>query len=87
MRSDYIIKRKVTRTSGKFGNSESSGTRYQASSFEGGRPGSNWSQNSKNSGSDERRKVKEKMTGLKEDQGEGRTAVTNKRKPQIGSSK
>ncbi|GFU70984.1 uncharacterized protein TNCV_3350071 [Trichonephila clavipes] len=68
------------------GNSDSSGSRYQASSFEGVRPRSIWSQNSKNSGSSERREVKGKVTGLKEDQGEGRTKVTNRRRPLEGSS-
>ncbi|GFU69083.1 hypothetical protein TNCV_4458101 [Trichonephila clavipes] len=62
------------------GNSDSSGSRYQASSFEGVRPRSDWSQNSKNMGSGERRETKEKMTGHKEDQG-----VTDKRTPHVGS--
>ncbi|GFT15705.1 uncharacterized protein TNCV_4986131 [Trichonephila clavipes] len=70
----------------RVGNSDNSGSRYQASSFEGVRLTSNWSQNSKNSGSGERREVKGKVTGLKEDKGEGRTSVTNKRRPLIESS-
>ncbi|GFS63403.1 hypothetical protein TNCV_2239511 [Trichonephila clavipes] len=70
----------------RVGNSDTMGSRYQASSFEGVRPRSNWSQNSKNSGSGEQREIKEKVTGLKKDQGEGRTSVTSKRRPLIGSS-
>ncbi|GFW60788.1 uncharacterized protein TNCV_2672091 [Trichonephila clavipes] len=54
----------------RVGNANSSGSRYQASSFEGVRPRSNWSQNSKNSGPGERREVKGKVTGFKEDQKE-----------------
>ncbi|GFW04705.1 uncharacterized protein TNCV_3897571 [Trichonephila clavipes] len=67
--------------------SNGSGSGYQASSFEGVRPRSYWSQNSKNNGSGERREVKGKRTGLKKDRGDGRTTVTDKRKPHVGSSK
>ncbi|GFU78858.1 hypothetical protein TNCV_4491701 [Trichonephila clavipes] len=68
-------------------NSDSNGSSYQASGFEGGRPRSDCSQNRKNRRSGERRKVKGKMTGLKADQGERHTKVTNKRRPHVGSSK
>ncbi|GFX38217.1 hypothetical protein TNCV_3838161 [Trichonephila clavipes] len=71
----------------RVGNSDSSGSRYQESSFEGVQPRSDGSQNCKNSRSGERRKVKGKMTGIKKNQGEGHTTVTNKRKPHVGSSK
>ncbi|GFV68015.1 hypothetical protein TNCV_1872971 [Trichonephila clavipes] len=70
----------------RVGTSDNSGSRYQASSFEGARPRSDKSQYSKNNGSGERREVKGKVTGLKEDQGEGHTSVTSKRRPLIRSS-
>ncbi|GFW36237.1 hypothetical protein TNCV_4930991 [Trichonephila clavipes] len=47
------------------------GSRYKSSCFKGVRPRSNESQYSRNNGSGERREVKEKVTGLKEDLGQG----------------
>ncbi|GFW79711.1 retrovirus-related Pol polyprotein from transposon 297 [Trichonephila clavipes] len=66
--------------------SDSDGSRYKSNSFEGVRPRSNESQCSKNNGSGERREVKGNETGLKEDQSEGHTSITGKRRPLIRSS-
>ncbi|GFT49822.1 uncharacterized protein TNCV_1545391 [Trichonephila clavipes] len=71
----------------RVGNSDSKGLSYQVRGFEGVGHRSDWSQNRKNRGSGERRKVKRKKASLKEDQGERRTKVTTRRRPHVGSSK
>ncbi|GFU76097.1 uncharacterized protein TNCV_677761 [Trichonephila clavipes] len=53
------------------GSSDSNVSRYKSNSFEGVRSRSNESQYSWNNGSDERREIKEKETGLKDNEDEG----------------
>ncbi|GFX96757.1 uncharacterized protein TNCV_1647921 [Trichonephila clavipes] len=68
------------------GSSGSNGSRYKSSSFESVQPRSHESQNSRNKGSGERREIKEKVTGLKADQGDMHMSIASKRGPLIRSS-